>query len=162
MVKSKSTTIIKILVSLGLPLVVGMLGSWATRPAIPTWYAALLKPSFAPPNWVFAPVWTGLYLLMGLAAFLVWRKGLSNRPVRQALLLFAGQLVLNLLWSFAFFGLRSPGAGLVVIVLLWLAIIVTVWRFEKVSPLAAGLLLPYLLWVSFALLLNFAIWKINP
>lgn len=140
---------------------VGIIGSFFTAPAIPGWYQGLNKPEFAPPNWVFAPVWTALFLLMGIAAWLVWKKGFDRQDVKVALGVFLGQLVLNLLWSIIFFGSRNPGFAFAEIVLLWLTILLTVVSFWKISKLAAWLLLPYLLWVTFAAVLNFAIWRIN-
>ncbi len=139
----------------------GIIGSAFTIPSIPTWYAGLAKPVLNPPSWVFGPVWTTLYALMGIGAFLVWRRGVQRREVKVALAIFAGQLVLNTLWSMIFFGLHAPGAAFVEIVLLWLAILATVIAFARVSKTAAWLLAPYLLWVSFASYLNFAIWMLN-
>lgn len=127
-----------------------------------SWYASIPKPFFTPPSWVFGPVWTILYLLMGVAAFLVWRRGLGSRPVQVALGCFLGQLVLNALWSPVFFGWHRIGLALAVIVLLWAAILATVSLFFRVSRSAALLLVPYLLWVSFAVILNAAIWRLNP
>lgn len=151
----------KILVSVGASLFMGGIGSVFTAPAIPTWYATLVKPELSPPNWVFAPVWTVLYVLMGLAAYLVWRKGLKVKGVKTALFVFCVQLVLNALWSVAFFGLQSPLIALGVITLLWLAIFETVFLFFSLSRTAAFLLIPYLLWVSFASYLNYSIWALN-
>ena len=139
----------------------GLIGSLFTAPAISTWYAELTKPSFTPPGWIFGPVWTVLYLLMGVAAFLVWRKGLRHRQVKVALWAFFGQLALNSLWSIIFFGLRNPGLAFAEIVVLWAAIIATAYLFFKVSKPAAWLLAPYLLWVSFAGFLNYSIWQIS-
>lgn len=139
----------------------GFLGSLFTAPAIPTWYANLQKPSFNPPNWLFAPVWTTLYALMGIAAYLVWKAGIEKNEVRIALALFAIQLVLNILWSYLFFKLQSPLYALIEIVILWLFILLTMISFLKVSKTAGLLLLPYLLWVSFAAILNFAIFRLN-
>jgi len=141
--------------------VVGILGSVFTAPAIPTWYATLNKPIFSPPNWLFAPVWTTLYALMGFAAFLVWREGLEKKPIKTALLIFAVQLGLNLFWSFLFFNLQNPFLALLEILLLWVFILLTIFRFAKISKPAALILLPYLLWVSFASLLNFSIFQLN-
>lgn len=143
-------------------LLAGVIGSIFTTPAIQGWYATLVNPSFNPPNWVFAPVWTGLYLLMGISAFLVWRKGLDNHLVNSGLRIFILQLILNTLWSFLFFGLKSPLLGLIEIVLLWIAIVLTILSFFRVSKLAGILLLPYILWVSFATILNFSLWRLNP
>ena len=151
----------KLVVSIVACLAAGAIGSIFTRQAIPTWYATLEKPVFNPPNWVFSPVWTLLYILMGIAAFLVWRKGLENKQVRIALIVFLVQLVLNALWSVAFFGLESPLCGLIVIVVLWVAILVTVLRFYSISLAASVLLWPYLLWVTFAAVLNSSIWLLN-
>jgi len=153
--------ILRLVVSLVACLAAGAIGSVFTRSAIPTWYATLEKPAFSPPNWLFAPVWTFLYILMGIAAFLVWCKGLGNRQVRIALIVFLIQLILNTLWSVVFFGLESPLYGLIVITVLWVAILVTVVMFFKVSRLASVLLWPYLLWVTFAAVLNASIWLLN-
>ncbi len=142
-------------------LTAGAIGSIFTRSAVTTWYATLGKPAFSPPNWLFAPVWTLLYILMGIAAFLVWRKGLGNRQVRSALIVFLIQLILNTLWSMVFFGLESPLFGLVVISVLWVVILVTVIQFFKISRAASILLWPYLLWVTFAAVLNSSIWLLN-
>jgi len=153
--------IVKLVVSLVACLAAGALGSVFTRSAISTWYATLAKPAFTPPNWLFAPVWTALYILMGVAAFLVWRKGSGDRQVRIALIVFLVQLVLNALWSFVFFGLHSPLGGLIVISTLWAAILVTAVLFYRVSRVASVLLWPYLIWVSFAAVLNGSIWMLN-
>jgi tryptophan-rich sensory protein len=151
----------KLVVSIIACLAAGAIGSIFTRQAIPTWYATLEKPAFNPPNWIFMPVWTLLYILMGVAAFLVWRKGLENRQVRIALIAFLVQLVLNALWSVAFFGLESPLYGLIVIMFLWLAILFTTLQFYRISRAAGALMLPYLLWVTFAAVLNESIWLLN-
>lgn len=139
----------------------GALGAVFTRSAIPSWYAGLKKPAFTPPGWLFAPMWITLYLLMAVAAYLVWRKGLTHPGVRPALAAFVVQLLLNALWSPVFFGLRAPLAGAVVIVLLGLAIVLTIVLFWKISRPAALLLLPYILWVSLATALNISICLLN-
>ena len=151
----------KLLICIAACQLVGFVGSFFTRPAIPAWYAGLQKPSFAPPNWLFGPMWISLYLLMAIAAYLVWQKGLAVEGARAALVIFILQLLLNALWSPAFFGLRSPLAGAVVIVLLWLAIVLTIVLFWKVSRPAALLLLPYILWVTLASALNISIYLLN-
>lgn len=133
------------------------LGSWS-RPG--EWYALLNKPAWNPPSWLFGPVWTLLYLCMGLAAWLVWRRG-GLREQRTPLLLFFTQLALNALWTPLFFGLHQPGLALVNILFLWVAIIATTASFRRVSFKAAALLLPYLAWVSFASFLNFTLWRLN-
>ena len=158
----KPIDILKLVASVILCQLAGFLGSLFTTPAIPTWYATLVKPTFNPPNWVFAPVWTGLYLLMGISAFLVWRKGLDNHLANSGLRIFILQLVLNTLWSFLFFGLKSPLLGLIEILLLWIAIILTILSFFRSSKVAGILLLPYILWVSFAAILNLSLWRLNP
>ncbi|MCJ7514848.1 MAG: tryptophan-rich sensory protein [Dehalococcoidia bacterium] len=151
----------KLVISMVACLAAGAIGSVFTRSAIPTWYATLEKPAFSPPNWLFFPVWTILYILMGIAAFLVWRKGWENRQVRAALIIFIVQLVLNTLWSVVFFGFESPLLGLIVILVLWVAILVTIIQFFKISRTASVLLWPYLLWVTFAAFLNSSIWLLN-
>lgn len=140
---------------------VGLVAGWATQTSVATWYPTLAKPGFTPPDWVFAPVWTVMYALMGIAAVLVWRCDATQTPVRTARMAFGIQLVLNGGWSFAFFGARSPGLGLIVIVLLWGTLAWTVDRFFRVRRAAGWLLVPYLVWVSYALALNAAIWEMN-
>ncbi|MEN9390449.1 MAG: hypothetical protein RLZZ283_549 [Candidatus Parcubacteria bacterium] len=138
----------------------GLIGTIFTLDAIPTWYAFLDKPSFSPPNWLFGPVWTALYTLMGVSLYLVWRTPTSG--VRSlGLRWFGVQLVLNALWSILFFGLQNPLYGLVCIILMLASIVVTTRYFNRVSSLAAWLLAPYILWVSFATLLNASIWYLN-
>lgn len=155
------------LVSLGLAILgcelVGASGAVFTVSGLESWYGSLVKPALAPPNWVFGPVWTTLFALMGVAAWLVWRElaRAPSRAARRALLIFGGQFVLNVAWSAAFFGAQSITAGLVVIAALWLAIVGTVWAFDRVERRAALLLLPYLAWVSFAGYLNYAFWTLN-
>ena len=152
---------LKLLASVAACQLAGLLGAVFTSPAIPSWYAGLKKPAFTPPAWLFGPMWISLYLLMAVAAYLVWQKGLSHPGVRAALAVFVGQLLLNALWSPVFFGLRAPLAGAVVILLLWLAIVLTIFLFWKISRPAALLLLPYLLWVSLATALNISIAFLN-
>ncbi len=162
MKNTKTINIIKLVISIVVCQCAGIVGSLFTTPAIPTWYAALQKPSFTPPNWLFAPAWITLYLLMGIAAFLIWRAGLENKPVKTALYFFLIQLVLNSLWSVVFFGMQSPLYGVIVIIVLWLAILLTILKFARISAVAAWLLVPYILWVSFASALNISIWLLNP
>jgi tryptophan-rich sensory protein len=151
----------KLMISIFICLFAGFVGSYFTTPAIPTWFATLQKPSFAPPNWVFFPVWTSLFIMMGISLFLIWQKGWEDKKVKTAIYIFAGQLVLNALWSFAFFGLRSPLLGLMEIIILWIAILATILSFMRVSRTSAYLLIPYILWVSFAAFVNFSIWSLN-
>ena len=151
----------RLLASVAACQLAGILGAFFTRAAIPSWYGLLKKPSFTPPSWLFGPAWISLYLLMAVAAYLVWQKGLTTTGVRTALGVFIFQLLLNALWSPVFFGLRSPLAGMIVIVLLWLAIVLTIALFFKISRPAALLLLPYVLWVSYASALNISIYFLN-
>jgi len=139
----------------------GVIGSVATAPSIPGWFAGLAKPAFNPPNWVFAPVWTILYALMALAAYLVYEKGPRERRVRTALVVFILQLVLNVLWSIIFFGAHQILGAVVVIVLLWAMILATILLFSRISKAAAYLLVPYILWVSFAAVLNISFSILN-
>jgi benzodiazapine receptor len=157
----RSRNILKLVISIVACQCAGLIGSIFTTPAIPTWYETLAKPSFTPPNWLFAPAWVTLYVLMGVAAFLVWRKGLGIENVKAALITFLVQLVLNVLWSAIFFGAKSLVGGAVVIVLLWIAILFTILRFFKISTVAGGLLIPYILWVTFASALNISIVALN-
>lgn len=151
----------KLIICLVVPLAVGFLGSMSTRSAIDTWFPALERPAFSPPDWVFAPVWTILYIMMGIAAFLVWRSGMQSRYVAPALVAFAVQLGLNFLWPELFFGRRQLLLGLVDIIALWAMIVVTMVLFFKVSRVAGLLMIPYLAWVTFASVLNFELWRLN-
>jgi benzodiazapine receptor len=153
--------IVKLIVSIVVCQGAGVIGAIFTTPAIPTWYAGLKKPAFTPPNSVFGPVWITLYLLMGIAVFLVWREGLNQQGVTTAFVLFWVQLVLNILWSVIFFGFKSLLGGMVVILLLWLAILANIIVFFGVSPIAGGLLIPYIIWVSIAANLNAQVWILN-
>ena len=153
--------IVRLVVSIVVCQLAGGLGAIFTTPAIPTWYASLAKPPFQPPNWVFFPVWTTLYTLMGIAAFLVWRKGLGERRVRVALGVFVIQLVLNTAWSIIFFGLYSLFGAVIAIVFLWIAILINIVTFWRISKVAGALLIPYILWVSFAGILNISVWILN-
>ncbi len=137
---------------------VGAIASLFTEPSIPGWYAALIRPAIAPPNWVFAPVWTTLYILMAVAAWRVWRKtGLRN----PALYAFAGQLFLNLCWSAVFFGMHQIGFALAVLLALDLALLATLVLFWRLDPTAGMILVPYLGWTGFASLLNYEFWFLN-
>lgn len=151
----------KLILSIIVCQLAGFIGSIFTRASVSTWYVTLNKPSFTPPGWVFGPAWITLYLLMGISAFLVWSKGFSNREVKVALIFFGIQLILNAFWSAAFFGFRSPFAGLIVIAALWVFILLTILFFFRVSHTAGVLLLPYIGWVSFAGVLNAALFVMN-
>ena len=153
--------ILKLIASIIICQLAGFIGSLFTTPAIPTWYKTLTKPAFTPPNSIFSPVWITLFLLMGISLFLVWQKSLKDQKVKIALLFFAVQLVLNTFWSILFFGLKSPLWAFIEIIILWFAILLTIIKFFKVSKPAGILLLPYILWVSFAAFLNFFLWNLN-
>ncbi len=139
----------------------GGIGAIFTTSKIPTWYAALAKPSWQPPSWVFGPVWTTLYLLMGIAAARIWNYRGRSSLVKGALIVYTVQLILNILWSVVFFGAQSPAGALLLIVALWLAIVATIYQFWRIDHTAALLLVPYLLWVTFASVLNATIWHLN-
>lgn len=151
----------KLVISILIPLLVGAIAGVFTTSGVDGWYAVANKPSFNPPNWIFAPVWTTLYLLMGIALYLVWKSDAAKNIKQTAIVLFAVQLTLNFFWSFIFFSLQQTGWALVEIIAMWLAILVTIIWFTKISKPAAWLLVPYICWVSFATVLNYAIWKLN-
>ncbi len=130
-------------------------------PSITTWYAALRKPSFSPPNWLFGPVWITLYALMGISLYLVWKKGLKQKSIRTGLLFFGAQLFLNSLWSIIFFGMKNLLYAFVEILILWTTILITIYLFWKINRKASYLLIPYIIWVTFAALLNFSVWRLN-
>jgi tryptophan-rich sensory protein len=141
--------------------IAGIIGSLFTSPAIPAWYDTLTKPSFTPPSWVFGPAWVILYALMGASLYVIRNKRVKNKRVKASLEVFGVQLVLNVLWSFLFFGLRSPLYGLIAILALWIAILLTIKKFSQISKKAAILLIPYILWVTFAMILNLYVWVLN-
>ena len=151
----------KLLISIGISLSAGLIGSIFTADAIPTWYAGLTKPDFNPPNWIFAPVWTTLYILMGISLYLVWVKEGGKRLKRAAIWFFFFQLILNTLWSILFFGFKNPLLAFIEILMLWLSIGMTIILFQRFSRTAAQLLLPYMVWVTFATVLNGAIMLLN-
>lgn len=140
---------------------VGFIGTPFTISAIPTWYATLNKPFFAPPNWLFGPAWTLLYFLMGISFYLIWKQDFKTLKAKIARKFFFVQLFLNLIWSPLFFGLRSPLLGLIDIVALWIFIVITIYKMHPVSKWASYLLIPYLLWATFATVLNGAILILN-
>ena len=150
-----------ILVSVVICELAGIIGSVFTTPSIPGWYEGLAKPPFNPPNWIFGPVWTILYAMMGVAAYLVYEKGMRNKEVKRAMAVFAGQLLLNTLWSIVFFGAHMILAGAGVIVLLWVGILASILLFRPISKPTAYLLVPYILWVSFATVLNSSLYILN-
>lgn len=156
---NKITRILAVVVTC---LAIGYFSGEVTRSAITTWYPNLVKPSFNPPNWIFAPVWSMLYVMMGIAAGLVWdRIEVEKEAVKKALVFFAIQLALNALWSYLFFGLHNPMLAGLEIIILWLMIYETYIKFAKINKIAGYLFLPYLAWVSFAAVLNVSIWWLN-
>ncbi|MCX7732701.1 MAG: tryptophan-rich sensory protein [candidate division WOR-3 bacterium] len=152
--------LLKPVASIAVPLIIGFLGSMFTRQSVGNWFVTLKKPVFAPPNWLFAPAWALLYIMMGIAFYLIWQQGYSVK-LRWALVVYGLQLILNLLWSLFFFGLRSPLLGLVDIVLLWILVIINTILFYHLRHAAGLLLIPYILWLTFALLLNLSIVILN-
>lgn len=158
---NKAADIIKLIAAIAISQFAGVIGSIFTMSSINTWYRSLEKPPFNPPSWVFAPVWITLYTLMGIAAWLVWRRGLANPSVKVALSLFLIQLMLNVTWTWIFFGNQAIYYAFIEILVLWLAILLTIIWFFKVSRLAGALLIPYIIWVSFAAVLNYSIWQLN-
>ena len=153
--------IIQLITAIIIAQCAGLIGSLFTAPAIPTWYAQLNKPEFNPPDGVFGPVWLVLYTLMGLSSYLVWQKRATNPIAGRAIVVYAVHLVFNALWSVLFFGLKNPGLALVEIILLWALILAVIVLFFRAERLAAYLMIPYLLWVSFAVGLNYSIWRLN-
>ncbi|MFH1369092.1 MAG: TspO/MBR family protein [Elusimicrobiota bacterium] len=155
-------TFLKLIISITVSLSAGVIGAFFTTPSVKAWYPTLLKPSFNPPNWLFGPVWTLLYILMGIALFLVWNApGANEEQKNNAMTIFFIQLALNTLWSIVFFGMHSIVGGLFVILFLSSFIIWTTVCFMLISKTAGWLMAPYILWVSFATVLNAAIWKLN-
>jgi translocator protein len=150
----------KLLISILLPLSIGAIAGMFTARAVPEWYATLNQPSFNPPNWVFGPVWTTLYIIMGISFLLIWKLE-AGKERNQAIVIFLVQLLLNFGWSFCFFHFKMIGLALIEIVLLWSAIVLMLVRFFKLKPLAAYLNIPYLLWVSFATALNAVYFFLN-
>ena len=153
--------LVRLIASILIVFIAGTIGSIATLSQIPTWYAALVKPSWAPPNWLFGPVWTTLYILIGIALFLVWKEGINRKDVKLAISVFVVQLVLNVLWSVIFFGYNSLLGGLIVIIILWIAILANIIFFYRVSKSAGLLLVPYIVWVSIASYLNYSVYLLN-
>ncbi|MBX2992933.1 MAG: tryptophan-rich sensory protein [Bacteroidetes bacterium] len=139
----------------------GIVAAILTAQSVQTWYPTLLKPSFNPPNWLFGPVWITLYFMMGISLYLVWQRSGTGQNIKTAVLFFVTQLVLNAAWSLIFFGLQSPFWAFVEIVALWVAILITIILFREISRTASYLLVPYILWVTYAAILNFTIWRLN-
>lgn len=157
----KAKDFFKLATSVALCEATGIAGAYFTMSPVTSWYVTLDKPSFSPPGWIFGPVWTLLYLLMGISLFLVWKKGFKSKKSQAALYVFAAQLFLNFVWSILFFGLHSPLLALFDIIALWLMIVLTIIKFRPIFKPAAYLLIPYFLWVSFASILNLSVWMLN-
>ena len=153
--------LLNLIISVAICQLAGIVGSIFTFSAIPTWYASLKKPDLSPPNWVFGPVWTTLYTLMGVSLFLVWQKRTEVKLAWPAIVFFLIHLVLNAFWSIIFFGLKSPFWAFIAIIVLWIMIVISIILFYRVNKTAGLLLLPYLIWVCFASYLNYSIWKLN-
>ncbi|PIU89163.1 TspO protein [archaeon CG06_land_8_20_14_3_00_37_11] len=153
----------RLLISLLIVFLAGFIGSYFTYPGIQSWYAGLNKPAIAPPNWLFAPVWSALYVLMAFSFYFVWNKSKVNNKVlvNECMTLFIIQLVLNSLWSIIFFGLHNISLALVEILVLWSFLFLTIVKFYKIDKKSAYLLIPYILWVSFAALLNYSFMAVN-
>jgi translocator protein len=151
----------RLLISIIICMSAGVLGSLFTKTGPDSWYSQLIQLNFSPPNWLFGPVWTILYILMGISLFLIWQKGLKKKDLKFAFGIFLLQLLFNAWWSILFFGLKDPKLAFVDIVILWFLIVFVIYLFSGIRKLAAWLLVPYLLWVSFATILNYGIWVLN-
>jgi tryptophan-rich sensory protein len=162
MESSKKNDIVKLVISILIPLIAGFIGSFATLDGVTSFFNVLNKPAWTPPGWAFAPIWTTLYILMGIALFLVWQKGFERRDVKIAMAVFGVQIILNVLWSVIFFGFRSITGGLIEIIFLWIAILVNIIVFYKISKTAGLLLIPYIIWVTIASYLTYTIYLLNP
>lgn len=154
--------IIRLIVSIVIVFLAGAVGTVSTLKEITTWYTSLVKPSWTPPNWAFGPVWTTLYVLIGISLYLVWREGLNRKDVRIALVVFAVQLILNMVWSLVFFGTHNIFGGLVLVILLWISILANIIVFYRISRPAGVILIPYLIWVTIASYLNYSVFVLNP
>jgi len=152
---------LKLIVSIIICELAGIIGSLATMPNIPTWYASINKHVFNPPNWIFGPVWTTLFALMGISLYLVWEKGFKNKNIKLGIYAFSAQFALNIVWSFLFFGLHNTLAAFTEIIFLWIAIFATIFLFYKIDKKAAYVLIPYICWVTFAAFLNYNVWILN-
>lgn len=154
-------SVVKLIISILACFAAGGIGSLFTFKSIPTWYPGLKKPRYTPPNQAFGPVWTTLYILMGISVYFIWQRGLATDGVLLSFVLFWVQLVLNALWSIIFFGMKSKGGGVVTIIVLWFLILATIITSFQVSIWAGILLIPYILWVSIASYLNVGVWLLN-
>lgn len=153
--------IAKLVISIAIPLAIGATAGFFTATGVDSWYQTIHKPSWNPPGWVFGPVWTTLYVMMGIALYLIWKSGANESVKKAAIILFAIQLVLNFFWSFIFFKQQQVGWALAEIIAMWFMILLTIFAFARVSNAAAWLMVPYISWVSFASILNYTIWRLN-
>jgi tryptophan-rich sensory protein len=152
---------LKLIFAISIPLTVGATSGFFTASGVSTWYQTINKPSWNPPSWIFGPVWTTLYVMMGISFFLVWKSGTEDTLKNKAIVFFAVQLLVNFFWSFIFFKLHQIGWAFVDIIVMWVLILFTIFNFARVNNTAAWLLVPYISWVSFATILNYTIWKLN-
>ena len=152
---------VKLIISILIPVAVGAVSGFFTSSEIPGWYQTINKPTWNPPSWLFGPVWTTLYVMMGVALFLIWKSDASQSVKKTAIILFATQLVLNFFWSFIFFNQHQIGWAVVEIITMWIFILLTIFAFAPINKIAAWLLVPYISWVSFATILNYTIWQLN-
>jgi tryptophan-rich sensory protein len=155
------SSFVKLVIAIALPVLIGGVSGFFTVSGVESWYQTIQKPSWTPPNWVFGLVWTTLYVMMGIALWLVWKEDTSRELKLIAGILFAAQLTLNFFWSFIFFRLELPGWAFAEILVMWVVILATIFAFAQVNKTAAWLLVPYISWVSFAAMLNFTIWRMN-
>jgi benzodiazapine receptor len=155
------SSFVKLVIAIAIPVLIGGISGFFTVSGVESWYQTIQKPSWNPPNWIFGPVWTTLYVMMGIALWLVWKEDTSRELKMIAFILFGVQLILNFLWSFIFFKLEQPGFAFLEILFMWVAILATIFAFAQVNKAAAWLLVPYISWVSFAAILNFTIWRLN-
>jgi tryptophan-rich sensory protein len=153
--------IAKLIIAVAIPVAVGASSGFFTASGVSSWYQTINKPSWNPPGWIFGPVWTTLYIMMGIAFYLVWKADAGSALKKSAIILFAVQLLLNFFWSFIFFNQHQVGWALVEILMMWVFILLTIFAFAPVNKTAAWLLVPYISWVSFASILNYTIWKLN-
>lgn len=158
----EKSDLFRLILSIIICQMAGVIGSIFTASSVASWYPTLVKPSITLPGFYIGSIWIALFTLMGISLFLIWRHHSDGSDARGALYFFAAQLVVNTLWSAAFFGMQSPISGLVVIALLWILILITIVKFLPLNRAAAFLLVPYILWVSFAAYLNYLIWRLNP
>ncbi|MCE5214586.1 MAG: tryptophan-rich sensory protein [Methanobacterium sp.] len=152
----------KLIISILIVFFAGAVGTVYTLPEITGWYASLPKPSWTPPNWAFGPIWSSLYVLMGISLFLIWREGLGRKDVKIAVLVFAAQLVINVIWSLVFFGGHNLFGGLILVIILWISILINIIVFYRIYKPAGLILLPYLIWVTIASYLNYSVYLLNP